>query len=576
LKTLFLLSVNISTDLYEKLSRILSNKNIVKDFFRWLGWQIARLLAILCDACEDLYKYANNTLSFIYSDKVAQFISEWKYVIYGVLIISLILFGISLMTNKKPERSKLLSGVFIAIIVLTGLTNSMQTITDKVATYSTELIGTSSSSAELVVKNAIVDLYYVEAYDFSDQAIEQGNQLRTNRILNIDPNSTIKASDDGLSNPDFFTKRTDDSKDGEVILIDIDDGGITDLNNDTYYRYYIDFTTIFFTLSATAIVMVFTSFKVVKIMYEIIVNEILALLLAAGNWAEANKLKEVVKSLFTLFFSVFMCSVMIHIFFIYSAFISDTVDNKVARGLLLVFGAFAVIDGPNIVEKIFGVDAGLSSTFRSVSTLFFAGRGLASMASGATHAVGAFARGGAHVAGASGGFFGGLKNGINNAKNGASGGNNSVASQGNNSGNINSGGDNQNLNNQNGSKNNVASNGSKSNSSAQSKSGSLGGSGDSKGNNISQPTNSEHPSVANSSESPSSVNSSDGQNSSAANKNASPQNGFDYADYKSRNPRSVIGAGVRGSRKGNYFGEKLGSKSASVSNAAKNRNAKGD
>ena len=565
MEALYLLSVTISTDLYEKLSRILSNKHIVKDFFRWLGWQIARLLALLCDACEDLYKYANKTLSFIYSDKIAQFISEWKYVIYGVLIISLILFGISLMMNKKSERSKLLSGVFIAIIVLTGLTNSMQTITDKVASYSTELIGTSSSSAELVVKNAIVDLYYIEAYDFSDQAIEQGNQLKANRILNIDPNSTIKASDDGLSNPDFFTKRTDDSKDGEVILVDIDDGGITDLNNDTYYRYYIDFTTIFLTLFATAIVMVFTSFKVVKIMYEIIVNEILALLLAAGNWAEANKLKEVVKSLFTLFFSVFMCSVMIHIFFIYSAFISDTVDNKVVRGLLLVFGAFAVIDGPNIVEKIFGVDAGLSSTFRSVSTLFFAGRGLASMASGATHA-----------AGAAGGFFGGLRNGINNVRHGASGGNNSIASQGNNGNNMNSGSENQNLNNKNGSKNNVASNGSKSNSSAHNKSGRAGGSNDAKGNNISQPTNSDHPSVANSSESPSSINSSDGQNISAANKNAASQNNFDYADYKSRNPRSVIGAGVRGNRKGNYFGEKLGIKSASVSNSAKSRNAKGD
>ena len=141
---------------------------------------------------------------------------------------------------------------------------------------------------------------------------------------------------------------------------------------------------------------------------------------------------------------------------------------------------------------------------------------------------------------------------------------------------MNSSSENQNLNNKNGSKNNVASNGSKSNSSAHNKSGRAGGSNDVKGNNISQPTNSDHPSVANSSESPSSINSSDGQNISAANKNAASQNNFDYADYKSRNPRSVIGAGVRGNRKGNYFGEKLGIKSASVSNSAKSRNAKGD
>lgn len=234
LKTLFLMSVNANADLYEKLSNILSNKFIFKDFFRWIGWEITTLLAKLCNACEELYKYANSTLSFIYSDNVANFIEQWKYAIYAVLIISLIIFGISLMTNKKPERNKLLSGVFIAIIVLTGLTNSMQSITDKVSDYSGELIGSNSTSAELVIKNAIVDLYYVESYDFSDQAIKQGNQLSTDRILNIDPNSTIKATDQGLSNPDFFTKKLDDDKNGNPILLDIDDGGITDLNNDTY------------------------------------------------------------------------------------------------------------------------------------------------------------------------------------------------------------------------------------------------------------------------------------------------------------------------------------------------------
>lgn len=548
LKTLFLMSVNANADLYEKLSNILSNKFIFKDFFRWIGWEITTLLAKLCNACEELYKYANSTLSFIYSDNVANFIEQWKYAIYAVLIISLIIFGISLMTNKKPERNKLLSGVFIAIIVLTGLTNSMQSITDKVSDYSGELIGSNSTSAELVIKNAIVDLYYVESYDFSDQAIKQGNQLSTDRILNIDPNSTIKATDQGLSNPDFFTKKLDDDKNGNPILLDIDDGGITDLNNDTYYRYHIDYTTILLTLSATAIVMVFTSFKVVKIMYEIIVNEILALLLAAGDWAEANKLKEVVKSLFALFFSVFMCSVMIHIYFIYSAFISDTVDNAIVRGLLLVFGAFAVIDGPNIVEKIFGVDAGLASTFRSVSTLFFAARGLGSLANAGTHLAGSAVRGAAHAAGGVAGLFSGIKNGINNAKGGASGESKSSQEKGNNV-------SNQNADSKNGNKNNSASNSSNPN-----KAGNNSAS-DSRDNNISQPTNSDQPSIANKS---------DSQNASSG------QNGFDYHDYKSRNLRSVIGAGVRGNRKGNYFGEKIGSKAASVSNSAKNRNAKGD
>ena len=150
--------------------------------------------------------------------------------------------------------------------------------------------------------------------------------------------------------------------------------------------------------------MIFTAFKVVKISFDIIVHQILATIMAAGDWANGQKLKEVIKSLFALFFSVFMCSVMMKLYFMFSAWTSTNIGNGIGRAFLLIFAAFAVIDGPNIVEKLFGVDAGLSSVFRSVSTLFFATRGAAAVAHGAHNLVNGAARAATHGIGGIYGF----------------------------------------------------------------------------------------------------------------------------------------------------------------------------
>lgn len=551
--SIYQLSVPITTDTYKRLENVLSQHHSVSDPFRYLGWLLIRLLSMLCNACEKLYQEANKTLSFIYSPKVASFIEEWKLPIAAVLIISLILFGVSLMLNKKYERNKLLSGIFIALIVLTGLTNSMQTLTDKVSNYSLELAGSSSTSANSIIKNSIFDLYYLDDNDFSEKAVSNKNTLNENNILNIDINEIISSSDD-VKNPNFFTKKLDVDKNGNSVLVDIDDGGLVNFNNDNYYRYDIDFITIFLTLFATAIVMIFTSFKVVKIMYEIIINHILALILAAGNWAEGNKLKEVIKSLFALFFSVFMCSVMIHIYFIYSSWISANVSNALVRALLLVFAAFAVIDGPNVVEKIFGVDAGLASTFRSVSTMFFAARGAASAVKGAGHAVNSIARGGAHLGGEVGGFINGMKNhGNSNAGQGATGSKGSVSKSTEGSQNTDKNSpdkhNNQNAN----------------SSGGKTKSDNLNISGS---NNKTDADNLNNQGNGN----PSSI-----ANEGSKRQNSSANSNFDYAGYKSRNPRSAIGAGVRGTNKGQYWGNKISNAAQSrKEKSAADRNAKGE
>lgn len=420
-----LLSVSADSTFYEKWSDILTNKGIFNDGLRIFLWGLAKVFAWICDACEKLLIMANKAIGFIYSDKVVEFISQWRFIIIGILIIAVLFFGINMIVNKKQDRSKLLQNFAIAACVLIGLSSFIPTLGKNTANWSKSLISSNSSSSAEIIKGAVIDLYYLDANNFSNSAAKTKNKISSKRIMNIDPTEAITSSDD-VSNPKVFSYRLSYDKDGKPVLDEIDDSGFS-WNNDPYYRYSIDFTTIYITLFATAIVMIFTAFKVVKIVFDIIVHQILAVVLAAGDWASGQKLKEVIKSLFALFFSVFMCSVMMKLYFLFSAWTSSNIDSGVARALLLVFAAFAVIDGPNIVEKIFGIDAGLASTFRSVSTLFFATSGMTRLTHGLTHGASSLVRGAAHGAGGAGGFFKGLTNSIKNAESSVSDNKQSIA-----------------------------------------------------------------------------------------------------------------------------------------------------
>ena len=576
----FLLSVSATTDFYEKWDNILTNReaSIISDGLRYLGWLIVKLLAYICDACEKLLEYANKSLSFIVSPDVVNFISQWKYVIYGVLIIAILFFGINLIVNRKQERSKLLQNIVIAVLVLMCTTTAVVQLTTNTQSFSLDLLDTSSStSSEKVVKDAVTDLYYLDANDFSDSAAQKKNILPASSIMSIDVTEDIKASDD-VENPDVFKyKYNSNGKNGQPELEEIDDGGMVDYNNDTYYRYHIDFVTIYITLFSTAIVMIFTAFKVVKIAFDIIVHQILATLMAAGDWASGQKLKEVVKSLFALFFSVFMCSVMMKLYFLFAAWTSGNIESGLARAFILVFAAFAVIDGPNIIEKIFGIDAGLASTFRSVSTLFFAAAGVGRMAKGASHAAGSVVRGTAHAGGAAGGFLGSI---ISNRKSASAGSNTTNGADG---------------------KNGIANTANNQNKSSE-KSGNTASALNTKGQqNAKQPNNATNNNakqgpdrnIANAENVPSSEknNISDAAISGQNNQNANPDgnsisnrasqqkqnNGYDYWGNKARNPRSVTGAAVRGKNSGQYWGDRLSNSTAKRRERQEaKRNAKGD
>ncbi len=94
-----------------------------------------------------------------------------------------------------------------------------------------------------------------------------------------------------------------------------------------------------------------------------------------------------------MFFTLFCSAVIIKFYMIMNVYLKTLpLDPWVLLFILLIM-AFAVIDGPNIIERCIGVDVGLSSVFRTTAAIFAGTRTATHMVKSAVGSVGKVASG---------------------------------------------------------------------------------------------------------------------------------------------------------------------------------------
>ncbi|MGM9978996.1 MAG: hypothetical protein ACI33J_09380, partial [Clostridium sp.] len=85
--------------------------------------------------------------------------------------------------------------------------------------------------------------------------------------------------------------------------------------------------------------------------------------------------KKVLQSILNIFLTTFMIFLSMKIYIIGTSFITDKLDG-VAYLIALFAFSLAVIDGPNIVERLFGIDAGLKSGWGAIAGAYAGTKGI--------------------------------------------------------------------------------------------------------------------------------------------------------------------------------------------------------
>ncbi|MFT4141816.1 MAG: hypothetical protein QM671_23030, partial [Bacillus sp. (in: firmicutes)] len=371
----------------ESFSDYLQVGDIVNYVLRWLGWFLIVGLSLVVDALEGVTDAILGIKGFFNSPEIQNFV-DMLYPLFVVLLaISFLYIGYIFIMNKQMNRSQIIINIFITLSVLcllsTGMTKVDKFTDDAIAVVKSEQKG--SLSDEIIKKN-ITDVAVIDQNGWKKKEdMNPKNNIPEKSIRQIDITEKIDkdfefAKDKELSEggQDILKyKRVMDGM-GVASLAELKDGWF-DFFPEKYYRWHWNFWNIFFTLLITGLTLLLVSIKLARLFYELAFNYLLANILAPADVANGQKLKAVLSNILNIFIATIMIFLSLRLYLIGTGFVHDKL-NGVPYLIALAAFSMAVLDGPAVVERLFGIDIGLKSSWGMLVGGFALGKGIGSIA----------------------------------------------------------------------------------------------------------------------------------------------------------------------------------------------------
>ena len=356
-------------------------QNLILTGLRELFYLVLSFLYSFIKGCGDLLSKAYNVLTFDTQSRVNEIFGGALSTEFltAVVLIVVVCIGIAFILNSNSIKgSKIIQNIMFGLLVVFILPTFINSVNGIIA--SSDMGNISTSSVNKIFSANIVDLKYCFGgdtvivptgevhngfpadYDFS--LLSRDELIKGSETPGIDEVFTKT-----LLNRGSVDEELGDCSSGEIF------GNFISFLSSYYYRYKVDMFPIFLSEIATILVMVFTFFKVVRLCYELIVNHFFAYIFAITDIASGAKLREALKSILSTYVVLIYCSVAISLFNTFQAWIFDSsIFNNFEASICIIPVAMAVIDGPNLIERLFGIDAGIKSGFHTAMGLMHAGK----------------------------------------------------------------------------------------------------------------------------------------------------------------------------------------------------------
>lgn len=356
-------------------------QNLILTGLRELFYLVLSFLYSFIKGCGDLLSKAYNVLTFDTQSRVNEIFGGALSTEFltAVVLIVVVCIGIAFILNSNSIKgSKIIQNIMFGLLVVFILPTFINSVNGIIA--SSDMGNISTSSVNKIFSANIVDLKYCFGGDtVIDPTGEVHNGFPDDYDYSLLPmDELIKGSEtpgiDEVFTKTLLNRGSVDEELGECSSGEIFGNFISFLSS-YYYRYKVDMFSIFLSEIATILVMVFTFFKVVRLCYELIVNHFFAYIFAITDIASGAKLREALKSILSTYVVLIYCSVAISLFNTFQAWIFDSsIFNNFEASICIIPVAMAVIDGPNLIERLFGIDAGIKSGFHTAMGLMHAGK----------------------------------------------------------------------------------------------------------------------------------------------------------------------------------------------------------
>lgn len=387
------------------------------DALRVIGFGIIKFLAWMGDSLYSGLQQVFDAITFSYSDEILALVSRYSVLYKSFFLVAVVGFGLYLIMKKGQKELNTVMCIFVMILILSGMPLMMQKIGNLTVASShfvTQQWNNSGNEKKItsisgtVLKESIVDLRKVDK-NMTDTSLPKGlkkgsgyNNFNSNTWKTIDINSRMdyESKDYTLKHQSVWENKLEASDEsGKYELAKIDSW--VKFASNYYYRYQItSWFGIFVMLGCMSFLLFFLIIRAAKIVIDLAGAMIYTPFIAVTDLTTGQRIKEAIKDIIAHFAAMFVLAAFMGIYFVAFTWINSSNLSLVPQLGMHIALVWAILDGPNIIERIIGVDAGFSGVWKTVLAAKSGAdiaRGFGSMASragkGAASAAGKAAKG---------------------------------------------------------------------------------------------------------------------------------------------------------------------------------------
>ncbi|WP_270996101.1 pLS20_p028 family conjugation system transmembrane protein [Listeria seeligeri] len=398
--------------------------NVILFILRWLAW----MLILLLERGVTLFSQANLDIlglgNFAESSGFSSIMNKMDSLEYFFLLMAILLLFFMMLMGKKVEFSQAMGNLMISMIIVLALpvfVSTMLGLATDVGTGLSKGDGDLNIGQQTVIDNTADLTVFAENNWIDPEKIEKKNELTNIKDVRITQQITKPEEFGGSGvlgyNLDFV--------DGQEVAASFDpDVGFgkrwaQDLIGEGYYRWHVNFITTLVILAALNIAYILSGIRMGRMMIELAFNQGFATYLAFADFRTMTRLKQVLFNIVGILCVIVAIFSVFSVFSAFSTYIVKSGLTGIPYALALIGAIWFVIDGPTIIQKVLGVDAGVSSAWGMVGGALgvkaVSGAGNIATAATALAAQGAAYAGGA-VAGGLSNVAEGLSDGLNKKK----------------------------------------------------------------------------------------------------------------------------------------------------------------
>ena len=401
-----------TVDILQNFSDYLHLSNFFSDVIRQVIWGLIKFLNYILSNMQKSMSDVLDFLDITKNQEVMNFLNTYRPVFYAIGMIVFVVTVYFLIFKPDANFFDPIKNVLIGFGLIIALPIIFSSFSSVAKTWAS--VASSDTASQTVIQNNTYDVLALDqkvkwdtknlttpfATNYLSLPVPtydaNGNQTNKESMKVAEKNTLNLVDTKEVVNPKDYThyfKSDELSKEGVKVLSNaltngVGENGSTELKlkklqawykfDQYYYRFSWDTKAILFYQITAIIVTAFLIFKLIKLEYELGFIYLLFNSTAVTD-SKGKRNLQLFTSMVNSFATIIMVISLSKIYDIFYSIIDTTPifqNNFLLEVIAKIALMLAIIDGPNIFQQIFGVDAGLQSVWKSAAGLYAGGRSL--------------------------------------------------------------------------------------------------------------------------------------------------------------------------------------------------------